>query len=144
MVSVLAPTNIPVNRLTFQDSVIDYLFVNPRDLVGAFPYVKSAYHAGVLRYSGLKIDFIDPAASNISHAQIIKIIEHKKPKVICISAFPSTLPDAYQTVQSIRLDFPEIIIVLEGYHVNADPGIILHMGAHYGLIGDAEYTLLEL
>jgi len=125
-------------------SQVDCLFINPRDLVAAVPYVKSISHAAVLRAEGIRVDMIDPAPSNISIKEIIKIIADKKPRLICLSAFPSTLPDAYQTVLMIKARFPETVLVLEGYHVNADPTIIIEMGIHYGLLGDSEYTLLEL
>lgn len=124
--------------------MLDVLFINPRDLVAAVPYVKSIAHASVLREAGLKVDLIDPAPLKISHHQILEDISARGPKIIVVSAFPSTLPDAYQTIQLIRERFPDTVIVIEGYHVNADPSIILELDADYGLIGDGEFTLLDL
>ena len=123
---------------------LDVLFINPRDLVAADPYIKLANIAGVLLQNNFNCEIIEPAASNISQKQIIERIRNKKPLVICIAAFPSTLPDAYSNVQQIKKEFPEIPIVLEGYHVNADAEAVREMGVDYGIIGDGEFTFLKL
>ncbi len=125
-------------------SKLDILFINPRDLVAAVPYVKSISHAAVLRDAGFMVDMIDPAPLKITQKEIVEVIKVRQPKVICLSVFPSTLPDAFQTVQLIRKEIKEIVIVLEGYHVNASPSIIIDMNADYGLIGDSEYTMRDL
>lgn len=122
---------------------IDCLFINPRDLAAPAPYVKLAGIAGVLKKKGISFDLLEPAASNISYNDIIDLIKKRKPKIICLGAFPSTLPDAYTTVKLVKEYFPEIILVLEGYHVNADPEIVLHMGVHYGFRGDVEFVFAE-
>jgi radical SAM superfamily enzyme YgiQ (UPF0313 family) len=123
---------------------IDCLFINPRDLIGADAYIKLANLAGVLRTNGLTSEIIEPAATNVSHSQILDVIKTRSPKVICIGIFPSTLHDAYVTVNLIREQFPEIPIVAEGYHVNAVPEIVQQLNIPYGIRGDADYAFLEL
>lgn len=123
-------------------SKIDCLFINPRDLIGADAYIKLANLAGVLRQENISSYIIEPAASNIRHPQIVDIVKQKEPKIICIAAFPSTLGDAYQLVNLIKTIFPDKTIVLEGYHINADPSILLHLDIQYGIRGDAEYMFV--
>ncbi len=124
-------------------SKIDCLFINPRDLIGADAYLKLANLAGVLRSKNITAEIIEPAAAKITHNQIIEIIQSKQPSIICVAAFPSTLPDAYTTIQLIKENFPEKVIILEGYHVNADPSIITHLGIKYAIRGDSEYSFVE-
>lgn len=123
-------------------SKIDCLFINPRDLIGADAYIKLANLAGMLRTKNISAAIIEPAAANVTHAQIIHAISDDDPAIICLAAFPSTLRDAYITVNLIKSHYPTKIIVLEGYHVNADPTIIVDMGVKYGIRGDAEYSFL--
>jgi len=122
----------------------DVLFINPRDLVAAVPYVKSVHHAAVLRDSDVRVEMIDPAASKISHHEILSIISKCSPRIICLSIFPSTLPDAFKTINLIKEKHPDIILVVEGYHINADPQILEYLNVDYGLTGDSEYTLRDL
>jgi anaerobic magnesium-protoporphyrin IX monomethyl ester cyclase len=122
---------------------IDCLFINPRDLIGADAYIKLANLAGMLETKNISSRIIEPAASHISHEEIMDMIKLQEPSIICIAAFPSTLHDAYITCNLVKERFPEKIIILEGYHINADPSIILHMGIPYGIRGDAEYSFLE-
>ncbi len=124
-------------------SKIDCLFINPRDLIGADAYIRLAQLASVLRVNSIKSEIIEPAASNIDHSQILDIIKSKQPSIICIGAFPSTLPDAYLTIGLIKKNFPEKILILEGYHVNADPSIIISLGIKYGIRGDCEYSFVQ-
>jgi anaerobic magnesium-protoporphyrin IX monomethyl ester cyclase len=119
---------------------IDCLFINPRDLIGADAYIKLANLAGVLNTKNITSEIIEPAASHISHAQIMETIRKKNPSIICVAAFPSTLHDAYVTINLIKKQFPDKTIILEGYHINADPSIVVHLGMKYGIRGDSEYS----
>ena len=128
----------------FEKSTIDVLFINPRDLSIPVPYIKLANLAAQLRAKGFKSMIIDPKASKITHQDIIQIIQIRKPKVICVGAFPSTLPDAYTTINLIKKQFKTIPIVLEGYMVNADPNAVLKLNCNYGITGDVEYIFVDL
>lgn len=123
---------------------IDVVFINPRDLVACLPYVKLANLAGILRHNNIRSVIIEPAAQGLSTSGIVKRIAKLNPKIICLGAFPSTLPDAYQITTAIKKSFPNIILVLEGYHVNAEPSILVEMDIEWGLRGDAEFAFLHL
>jgi len=123
---------------------IDILFINPRDLSAPAPYIRLAQLSSVLAENQLTSKIIEPAASRVSHSEIIKQIGQCKPAVICLGVFPSTLPDANKTVIAIRKFYPDIPLVLEGYQVNADPNAVLEIGADYGIRGDTEYCFLCL
>ena len=122
---------------------IDCLFINPRDLIGADAYIKLASLAGTLRLRNITSYIIEPAATHVSHSEIMEMIQSMAPSIVCIGALPSTLRDAYITINMIKDKFPEMVIILEGYHINADPTIILDMNIKYGIRGDAEYSFLE-
>ena len=124
--------------------VVDCLFVNPKDMLSSLPYVKTLTTISVLREAGIKVQLIDPAPEKKQVSDIFETIQAIRPSILCISAYPSTLPFAYQLCQKIRLAQIPITIVLEGYHVNADPTIIREMDIDYGLTGDTEFTMLAL
>ncbi len=122
----------------------DVVFINPRDLVACVPYVKLANLAGMLRSNGIGSVILEPTPQNLSTQDIVRLLSDLRPGVICLGAFPSTLPDAYALTCAIRSAFPETPMVLEGYHVNADPSILVDMDIPWGLRGDAEYVFLNL
>lgn len=123
---------------------IDCLFVNPRDLVGADAYIRLASLAAVIRQNGYTFKIIEPAAEKVSREEILQNIEEYRPAIVCIGAFPSTLPDAYLLSRMIKQRFPDIVQVLEGYHVNADPSILREIDIPFGVHGDAEFAFLHL
>lgn len=129
-----------------QYNEIDVLFINPRDLTVPAPYVKTTTYAALLLQHKIKAQILEPKASALSHDYILDYIEKHQVKILCISAFPSTLPDAYQMINKIKRKFgsSKIKIVLEGYQVNADPHAVLELDVDFGVYGDGEYSFLEL
>ena len=134
----------PSSAFSTKSKYAEVVFINPRDLVACVPYVKLANLAGVLRDNNVDSVIIEPTPQVLTTNDIIKVIAEIEPKIICLGAFPSTLPDAYELTQAIKAAFPKIILVLEGYHVNADPSILVEMDVPWGLRGDAEFAFLEL
>lgn len=123
---------------------IDVLFLNPRDLSVPVPYVRTASLAGVLLQKNINCKIIDPLVSIVSINDIINQIGMLNPVLICVSVFPSTLPDAYKTINQIRANFPSIKIMVEGYMVNADPKCVKELNADFGIAGDAEASIFHL
>ncbi|MDA9120737.1 B12-binding domain-containing radical SAM protein [Flavobacteriales bacterium] len=123
---------------------VEVVFINPRDLVACVPYVKLANLAGVLRDNDIRSVIIEPTPMRLTTKDIVQRVAEVQPKIVCIGAFPSTLPDAYDLTSAIKTAFPKIVIVLEGYHVNADPSVLVEMDIPWGLRGDAEFVFLNL
>ena len=98
----------------------------------------------MLRSKGIDSVIIEPTPERLTSNDIIQLIAEIEPKIICIGAFPSTLPQAYELICAIKKNFPKIVLVLEGYHVNADPSILVAMDIPWGLRGDTEFAFLEL
>jgi anaerobic magnesium-protoporphyrin IX monomethyl ester cyclase len=125
-------------------SKVDVLFINPRDLSVPIPYIKNTTLAAVLLENGYQCEIIEPAAESKSLNAILDYIKTKNPLIVCVSIFPSTLPDGYKTISAIKSNFPSISIVVEGYMINADKNVVLQTNADFGVFGDCEYTFLEL
>ncbi|MCO5233272.1 MAG: B12-binding domain-containing radical SAM protein [Chitinophagales bacterium] len=130
--------------MRIQNSKVDIIFVQPMDMFSAVPYVKSLGHVSLLRENGYTVQLIDPAPHKLSLKEVVQIIIDSEAKLLVVSAFSSTLPFAYQLTNQVFDQCPELPIVLEGYHVNADPKILNHMQVQYGLRGDSEFALLHL
>ncbi|MCZ2393671.1 MAG: B12-binding domain-containing radical SAM protein [Chitinophagales bacterium] len=130
--------------MKIKNSKVDIVFVQPMDMFSAVPYVKTLTHISLLRQNGYQVKLIDPAPLKLSLNNIIQLILKYDPKVLIVSAYPSTLPFAYELTNQLYQKSPNLSFVLEGYHINADPTIIKEMHIKYGLRGDSEYTLLHL
>jgi len=120
------------------------LFINPRDLSVPTPYVKTTTHAALLLENRISCNIIEPKASSLLHKNIVELIILNETKIVCISAFPSTLPDAYATIKQIKKECKNVILVLEGYMVNADPKAVKELDTDFGIYGDSEFTFLNL
>ena len=72
---------------------MDVLFINPRDLSVPTPYVKTTTLAAVLIENGYTCRIIEPAAESKSHNDILELIGKSTPKIVCVSIFPSTIPE---------------------------------------------------
>ncbi|MCF8463367.1 MAG: B12-binding domain-containing radical SAM protein [Flavobacteriales bacterium] len=130
--------------LKTKSSDVEVVFINPRDLVACVPYVKLASLAGTLRGNGIRSLIIEPTATRLSTADVVQRIIDIDPKIVCIGAFPSTLPDAYKLTCELKKEVPNTTLILEGYHVNADPSILVEMDIEWGLRGDAELAFVNL
>lgn len=130
--------------MKFDSRKSEVLFVNPRDLSVPTPYIKTATHAALLLENSISCSIIEPKASSISHKEILEFIKQNNTKIVCISVFPSNLPDAYTTIKRIKKECNDVQLVLEGYMVNADPKAVKELGTDYGIYGDSEFTLLKL
>ncbi|MFA4851411.1 MAG: radical SAM protein [Bacteroidales bacterium] len=122
---------------------LDCLLINPPDDFSRYPYLGLCFLAGSLRKHGMRVEIIDSAALGLSIKEVISFILMKKPKIIGISIMSMTLPHCFQLIKAIKMNCPEVSIVVGGAHVNADPGILIHLDVKYGFIGESEYAFAK-
>jgi len=110
------------------------------------PSLGLAYLAAVLEGEGHRARIID-CSIGIDHAALRGICEGEaaQPDLVGITATTPTIGSARETAEIVRAVFPAALIVIGGVHVTSLPEKTLQ-GDQFdvGVIGEGEYTLLEL
>ncbi|MBD3202876.1 radical SAM protein [Candidatus Woesearchaeota archaeon] len=115
-----------------------------REYVG-FP-LGIAYLASVLEKNGKKVDVLDVNAKNISKKKLHRIIKKEKPDLIGISCNTGTYKEALEIARISKDAHKKCKVVIGGPHSTFSAKTILeyHPQIDFCILGEAEYTLLEL
>jgi anaerobic magnesium-protoporphyrin IX monomethyl ester cyclase len=105
-----------------------------------------AYVAAVLNKHKKDVDILDCVGGEVSITQLQKEILDRKPDIVGLSAMTPTLYYAQRSISAIKEVLPECLIVLGGPHVTVLPEATLKAipQIDYAVIGEGEYTMLEL
>ncbi|MEW6088089.1 MAG: radical SAM protein, partial [bacterium] len=138
----------------------DFVFINPpysyTDIIKTkskkrnkgfyvnYPHLGLAYLAASLEKNGFSARIIEASASLLSEDEIIKNIKENLPSLIGITVTTLTLRSVYSLIQKIKINFPEIPVILGGAHISVQPDFIQKFNSDFGFVGEAEYGLVQL
>ena len=113
-------------------------------VVNIIPTLGLMYIASVLEKEGFEVKIIDCYLEK-SNINLYNELKKESPDIIGISTATPTFGDVIKIAEMIHKNFPEIFVVIGGYHVSAIPRQALSSG-HFnaGVIGEGEITFLEL
>ena len=78
-------------------------------------------------------------------SEIVEKVKDIKPDIIGISVpFTSRLKVSVEVYLAIREALPKPPIIAGGMHATVDPGILLDCGFDAVILGEAEYSILDL
>ncbi|PIU68056.1 MAG: hypothetical protein COS84_02050 [Armatimonadetes bacterium CG07_land_8_20_14_0_80_40_9] len=109
-----------------------------------YPPLGLAYLAAVLERENFKVKIIDAVTSLMGEEDILKTVSEERPKVVGITVTTPTLIVVYSLVQRLKEIAPQMVIVLGGPHISAQPEIISFLKAEFGFRGEAEEGLPKL
>lgn len=110
---------------------------------GVYPPLGLAYIAAVLEQNNQSVIILDCKALNCTSDDIRNFIAKSKPDIVGVTAMSSTLMGALE-VAKIAKEFKAIVVV-GGSQLAAYPIETLSYDyIDYGIIGEGEYTMLEL
>ncbi|MFC2162286.1 B12-binding domain-containing radical SAM protein [Candidatus Altiarchaeota archaeon] len=109
------------------------------------PPIGLGYLAAMLRKEGHDAAIMDPARDRYSMDDAISHIIGQDPDLVGISIITPSYGQAKELVDRLHRDLPGVAIVTGGIHVTALPEHTLRdLGVDYGVLGEGEYTILEL
>jgi len=112
--------------------------------VNIIPPLGLMYIASVLEKHGFEVKIIDCYLEK-SKINLGEILKKESPDIVGISTATPTFGDVTRIARMIRNNFPDIFIVIGGYHVSAIPRQAMSSGLFdFGVIGEGEITFLEL
>lgn len=110
------------------------------------PSMGLAYLAAVLEKYGYKVEILDAPALEIDYAKLPAELERRKPDIIGVTATTAVAPSAFKTAQIAKQVVPDALVVMGGGHITFIPEETMKAepSIDVGVIGEGEYTLLEL
>ncbi|MCX6695865.1 MAG: radical SAM protein [Candidatus Altiarchaeota archaeon] len=104
-----------------------------------------AYLASALESSGFSVKILDLTLHrDWSIPEISSKILEINPRMLCFSLTSMGLRQAYSVIRCLKGSDFRGIIVVGGPHVTADPDVVGVIGADYGIMGEADYSLALL
>lgn len=136
LLGVRAGSRWPFKSLPDKEGKIHYV---------PFPFFL-AYGVSLLKREGINAELIDAVAEGIDEQKVIERLELINPDFVIIESSTPSFFNDIKIIQIIGSNFPHSRIVLCGPHVSVFPEVILrdYKFIDYVLIGEFEYTLLEL
>ncbi len=108
------------------------------------PPLGLAYIAAVLELHGHKVKILDAASLDMSINDIVKTILSEKPDILGISALTPSVKTGYAIASKVKEHYPDLPVVMGGPHVSFMYEEALNHDVDYVVIGEGEYTMLEL
>lgn len=100
--------------------------------------------AGILEKEGFKVKIIDAAALRLTLDEIRQQVIKDKPSVVGVTAVTAEFPQALQITRIVKGIDKRIITIMGGPHVSVMPESVRQETIDYGVIGEAEVTIVEL
>ncbi len=109
------------------------------------PPLGLGYIASVLLKNGYQVEILDPSKDRLSFDDAVDYIIASNPDVIGLSILTSRYNTSKELITKLKEKLPQTKIIVGGVHISALPQIsVKELKADYGVIGEGEYTLLEL
>src|SRR3989338_2151874 len=103
------------------------------------------YIAAVLEENSIDAGILDADILNLTFEQTLEDIEKKKPEILMISVLTATFDGSVDLARALKSKNPGIKIIVGGPHLAIDPEDTMKNDCFdVGVIGEAEYTTLEL
>ena len=111
-----------------------------------YPNPSLAYIGGYLEKKDIPFRIIDAKFDDLSIQQIIKKLEHIKPRIIGITSTTTEMNFVHSIISEIKNNFPKSLVVLGGVHATALPVETLNANRDLDALvaGEAEYVLEKL
>lgn len=101
--------------------------------------------ASALEKNNYRVGIVDAFAFSLKNKDILNVIFIHKPKIIGISTYTVSLREVYDLICDIKKEIPfDSEIIVGGFHPTLEPYILPDLNVKYGLMGDAEYSIVLL
>jgi len=121
--------------------------VNPEyGTLSYYPPLGQLYIASFLRENGYPVNFIDADNQDLSHEEIIEVIQNNDSKIIGITCLTAQLNEVYKLSEFLKTSDQEYTIIVGGPHPSAIPVEVLNECKYIDVvvIGEGEHTFLEI
>lgn len=140
------PKNI---RLLFINPPVDFsVFYSDMDLSdtkSSSPPIGILHLASMCRDYGYDVKVIDAHADGLNIDSILGIISDFQPNIVCLTAMTIMIDAAGQIAKSVKEANPEIITMIGGVHLTAEPERTLreYPQFDFGVVGEGEIVLID-
>lgn len=129
-----------LNPSTFRKNYGDYA-----DAGGRSQPLGICYVAAILEQNNIKVKILDAEILDLTFEQTVEEIVKNNPKILLISILTTTYDSVVELSKHLKSKNPNLMIVVGGPHLATNPDTTLDNPCFdVGIIGEAEYTALEL
>ena len=150
----------PLQDFQFDRSPKDFrvLFINPpvdfsvfyadmdlSDTKSSSPPIGILHLAAMARAYGYPVKVVDAHADGLSLPALLKLIADYQPKVVCLTAMTIMIDASAAIAKAIKAAFPEILTIVGGVHLTAEPTKTLERYPQFdcGVVGEGELVLID-
>ena len=109
------------------------------------PPLGIGYLAAVLEKNNFNVKIIDARVLKINYEKVIKILKKIKPDIIGITATVLEIQKSIKFSDIIKNELPDSLLIIGGPHLTSAPFQTMQKSVFdIGVIGEGEYTLLEI
>jgi anaerobic magnesium-protoporphyrin IX monomethyl ester cyclase len=111
-------------------------------ILNTLPQIGIASLAAVMRREGIEPFIIDAQALGMTRQQVVRWAVSRKPAVVGLTGYTSSVESAASIAESLRQAIPGIVTVIGGPHVTAVPEKTMTTFPHfdYALVGEGEHS----
>lgn len=115
------------------------------DTKSSSPPIGILHLASMAREYGYQVDILDAHAESSTIKQILKRVAEFKPQFLCLTAMTIMIDASAQIAKVVKEYFPEIITIIGGVHVTAEPIETLRRYSQfdYAVVGEGEIVLVD-
>lgn len=137
-------------RILFINPPVDFsVFYSDMDLSdtkSSSPPIGILHLASMARKYGYQIKMVDAHAEGLNIYDILTIVKEFKPNYVCLTAMTIMIDAAAEIAKALKIHHPEIITLIGGVHLTAEPTRTLkeYPQFDYGIVGEGEVALIDL
>jgi len=136
-------------RVLFINPPVDFsVFYSDMDLSdtkSSSPPIGILHLASMAREYGYEVKLLDAHAEGMNMEQIVETIEAFQTDVVCLTAMTIMIDAAAEIAKAIKAKKPDIVTIIGGVHVTAEPTRTLeeYPQFDFGVVGEGEVVLLD-
>jgi radical SAM superfamily enzyme YgiQ (UPF0313 family) len=116
---------------------------NPKQMYREYP-LGVGFIGTVLKEHGYEVAIFDQNAEGQDDELLWQTVRTFAPEVVGFSVITPNYPVARAQITELKRRYPETLVLAGGIHVNLFPEDLLADGADYAVLGEGEYSTLEL
>src|ERR1019366_6791380 len=116
---------------------------NPKQIYREYP-LGVGFIGTVLKEHGYEVAIFDQNAGGLDDELLWQTVRTFAPEVVGFSVITPNYPVARVQITEMKHRYPETLVIAGGIHVNLFSEDLLADGADYAILGEGEYSTLEL
>lgn len=127
------------------DFSVFYSDMDLSDTKSSSPPIGILHLAAMIRKYGYDVKMLDAHSESSTIPQILALVREYKPQVVGVTAMTIMVDAAAKLIKAIKEEFPDVITILGGVHVTAEPieTLVRYPQFDFAVVGEGEIVFTE-